>query len=181
MGGLMAMAIAAGKAWPLAGVVLNDIGPDLEAAGVERIRDYVGQARSFETWMHAARTLREIVEVAYPDFELVDWLAMAKRVMCIGGSGRIVFDYDMKIAEPLSAPDAGITIDLWPAFRALAGIPLLIVRGGLSDLLSAQTAAKMQAELPHAKLVTVPRVGHAPTLAEPEAQAAIADWLAEVA
>lgn len=181
MGGLLAMTLAATKAWPLAGVVLNDIGPDVEPDGMARIRDYVGQGRSFETWMHAARALREMSGAAYPDYEITDWLAFAKRAMVVGGNGRIVFDYDMKIAEPLSAAAAAEPVDLWPAFRALQGIPALVLRGELSDLLSAATVARMQAQVPGLRAVAVPRVGHAPTLAEPAAQAAIADLLAEVA
>jgi pimeloyl-ACP methyl ester carboxylesterase len=180
MGGLMAMLMAANKAWPLAGAVLNDIGPDLEPAGLARILASVGQGGSFETWMHAARHLREQAGSVHPDYAIGDWLAFAKRVMVIGGNGRIAFDYDMKIAEPLQQTGGGVP-DLWPAFRALDGIPALVVRGELSDLLSAVTVAKMQAELPGLKAVSVPRVGHPPTLAEPEAQRAIAELLAEVA
>lgn len=178
MGGMIAMGMAQADAWPIAAVVLNDIGPDLEPAGIERIRDYVGQGGSFETWMHAARHLREQTGGAHPDFTISDWLAFAKRVMVIGGNGRIAFDYDMKIAEPLQAADGGVP-DLWPFYRALEGRPVLVLRGELSDLLSAATVTRMQAELPGLKAVIVPRVGHPPTLAEPAAQQAIADLLAE--
>ena len=180
MGGLMAMLMAVTKAWPLAGVVLNDIGPELAPAGLARILELVGQGGSFETWMHAARHLREQGRKVHPDYEISNWLAFAKRVMVVGGSGRIVFDYDMKIAEPLNAA-SGERPDLWPAFRALAGMPALVLRGQLSDLLSAATVKTMKAELPGLKAVTVPRVGHPPTLAEPQAQKAIAALLAEVA
>ena len=180
MGGLMAMLMAATKAWPLAGVVLNDIGPELESAGLARILELVGQGGSFETWMHAARHLREQAGRIHPDYQINDWLAFAKRVMVVGGNGRIVFDYDMKIAEPLNAA-SGERPDLWPVFRALAGIPALVLRGQLSDLLSAATVKQMKAELPGLKAVTVPRVGHPPTLAESQAQKAIAALLAEVA
>ena len=178
MGGLIAISL--GRSWPLAGVALNDIGPELEPEGLARIREHVGQGRSFETWMHAARALREMQAGVHPDYELTDWLAMAKRVMCIGGSGRIAFDYDMKIAEPFAAPDAEMAADLWDAFRALAGKPLLILRGELSDLLAPATVERMLAEAPGAEAVTVPRVGHPPTLAEPEAQAAMARWLERI-
>jgi pimeloyl-ACP methyl ester carboxylesterase len=173
MGGLMAMIMAQGGAWPLAGAVLNDIGPELEPAGLARIREYVGQGRSYETWMHAARALRETLGAAHPAYALSDWLAMAKRVMCIGGSGRIAFDYDMKIAEPLLAPDGAVAADLWPAFGALAEKPLLILRGELSDLLSPATVERMLAEAPAAEAVTVPRGGQPPTRARPEAPAAV--------
>jgi pimeloyl-ACP methyl ester carboxylesterase len=180
MGGLMAMLMASAQAWPLKAVVLNDIGPELEPAGLARIVEYVGQGGSFETWMHAARHLREQAGSQHPDYSIGDWLAFAKRVMDIAGNGRIVFDYDMRIAEPLQA-SAGAVPDLWPALRALAGVPTLVLRGEVSDLLSADTVERMQAELPKLRAVRVPRVGHPPSLAEPEAQAAIADLLAEVA
>lgn len=180
MGGLIAMYLALTAAWPLAGVVLNDIGPELEPDGVARIRSYVGQGGSFETWMHAARHLRELSGKAHPDFAIGDWLEFAKRVMVVANNGRIVFDYDMKIAEPFNSPDP-LGLDLWAAFRALGGTPTLLLRGELSDLLSAGTVRKMKQALPQMKAVTVKRVGHAPTLAEPEAQQAIADFLAEVA
>ena len=181
MGGLMAMAMAAEDAWPIAGAVLNDVGPEIEPAGLARILAYVGQGGSFETWVHAARHLREISGSAHPGFELSDWLAMAKRVMSIGASGRIVFDYDMRIAEPLMTTDPGAPVDLWPAWRALASKPTLVLRGELSDLLSAATVDRMLAESAGAEAVTVPGVGHPPTLAEPEAQEAIARWLERIA
>jgi pimeloyl-ACP methyl ester carboxylesterase len=180
MGGMIALYFALTHAWPLAGVVLNDIGPDIEPAGVARIREYVGQGGSFETWMHAARHLRELSGEAHPDFAIGDWLAFAKRVMVVAGNGRIVFDYDMRIAEAFNASDP-VGLDLWAAFRALAGTPTLLLRGQLSDLLSAATVKRMKEALPQMKAVTVQRVGHAPTLAEPEALEAIADFLAGIA
>jgi pimeloyl-ACP methyl ester carboxylesterase len=165
----------------IAGAVLNDVGPEIEAAGLTRIREYVGQGRSFPTWMHAARGLREQAGMAYPDFAISDWLRLAKRLMVVGPGGRIAFDYDMKIAEPFNRPEGTAPVDMWPAFRALAGRPVLAMRGALSDILSAATLARMGRELPGMDAVTVPRVGHAPTLEEPAAQQAIASLLARIA
>jgi pimeloyl-ACP methyl ester carboxylesterase len=181
MGGMIAMHMALANAWPLAGVALNDVGPEIDPAGIGRIRQYVGQGGSFETWMHAARHLREPFGKAYPDFQTADWLAFAKRVMVLAGNGRVVFDYDMKIAEPFHAPAPDAPVDLWPAFRALAGRPVLAIRGELSDILSAATLKRMKIEVPEMEACTVPRVGHPPTLEEPEAQAALAAFLAKVA
>ena len=181
MGGLIALQMAAGNIWPIAGVLLNDIGPEIEPAGLARILEHVGQGGSFETWMHAARHLREMSGAAHPNFELSDWLAMAKRVMSIGASGRIVFDYDMRIAEPLLQPEEGEPVDLWQGWRALSGKPLTVLRGELSDLLSETTVERMLAEVASAEAVTVPGVGHPPTLAEPEAQDAVARWLERLA
>ena len=164
----------------IAAVVLNDVGPVVEPAGLERIRDYVGQGRSFSTWMHAARAVQEIQGHAFPDYEIADWLVAAKRTMTLGGNGRIVFDYDMKIAEPLAKMDLTSQPDLWPGIDALAGKPMLTIRGALSDLLSAETLEKMQQRLPGSEAVTIANVGHAPSLGEPEAIAAIDRLLARV-
>lgn len=181
LGGIVSMLLAAQASERVAALVLNDIGPDVESDGLARIREYVGQGRSFPTWMHAARALREQAGVAYPDFAIADWLRLAKRWMAIGGNGRIVLDYDMKIAEPFHQAGGAKPIDMWPVFRALAGRPVLAIRGELSDILSPATLARMQRELPDLTAVTIPRTGHAPTLEEPAAQAAIARLLAQFA
>jgi pimeloyl-ACP methyl ester carboxylesterase len=106
LGGLLTMLLAGRDNSRIAGSVLNDIGPEAEEAGLERIREYVGQGRNFETWMHAARALQESQADVYPDYGVPDWLRYAKRVMALGSGGRIAFDYDMKIAEPFDAPAA---------------------------------------------------------------------------
>ena len=181
LGGLMTMLLAAMGPGSVVGAVLNDIGPEIEAAGLERIRDYVGQGRSFPTWMHAARAIEETHAAAFPGYGLAEWLRMAKQVMTLGQNGRIVFDYDMKIAEPFDRPGGEAGVDLWPAFDALAGGPLVCLRGELSDIFSAATMAKMAELVPQADMVTIPGVGHAPTLDEPEAVAAIDRLLARFA
>ncbi len=181
MGGLLTMMLAAHAPERVAAAVLNDIGPEIDPAGLARIGEYVGQGRSHETWVHAARALQDAFHEAYPRYELADWLRMAKRVMVIGSGGRIVFDYDMNIAVPFGAP-AGSTPapDMWPMFDALLGKPLLVLRGGLSDILSADTASRMAARAPGIELVTLPDVGHAPTLDEAPCVAAIDRLLARV-
>ena len=181
LGGLVTMMLAATQPDRLAGYMLNDIGPVIDPAGLERIRDYVGQGRSFPTWMHAARSLRESSMEIYPDFDISDWLVYAKRLMCLGENGRVTLDYDMKIAEPFSDPSASQDVDMWPLFRALGGRPGLALRGDVSDILADATLRKMAAELPDLETVTVPRVGHTPTLEEPVAQDAIARLLGKVA
>lgn len=177
LGGLVTMLLAAGGAERIAGAAINDIGPVIEARGLARIKDHVGQGRSFPTWMHAARALGEQSAALFPDYRISDWLRMAKRLMAVGGNGRIAFDYDMKIAEPFNLPAASGEVDLWPAYRALAGGPVLIVRGELSDILSARTLARMTKEIPGSETITVPRAGHAPSLEEPQAREAIARFL----
>jgi pimeloyl-ACP methyl ester carboxylesterase len=181
LGGIVIMLLAMTAPERIAVVVLNDIGPEVEAAGLARIRDYVGQGRSFPTWMHAARGLRDQGGVAYPDYAISDWLRLARRQMAVGPGGRIAFDYDMKIAEPFNRADGTAPVDMWPAFRALARRPVLAIRGELSDILSTSTLARMGREVPGLEAVTIPRVGHAPTLEEPAAQQAIAALLAKLA
>lgn len=181
LGGLMTMLLALQAPQRIAAAVINDVGPYLEPAGLERIKSYVGQGRSFPTWVHAARGLEEMHGAAYPDRDLPFWISAAKRVMTLSSNARIVFDYDMKIAEPFIQldPDAA-QADMWPALDALAGRPILIVRGALSDLLSPATLDGMLRCLPEAEAITIRDVGHAPTLCEPEAFAAIDRLLAKV-
>lgn len=178
LGGLVTMLLAAVDKRRLAGALLNDVGPVLEEKGLDHIRNYVGRSQSWPTWVHAARALCETQRDRYPDWDLDRWIVFAKRVCRLSPQGRIVLDYDMRIAEPLKAPAPAV--DLWPMFRGLRGTPSLLVHGALSDLLSDSTVERMQAEVADLEAVTVPRVGHAPTLEEPEAAAGIDRLLARV-
>ncbi|MBD3730700.1 MAG: alpha/beta hydrolase [Sphingomonadales bacterium] len=173
LGGLLAMMLASADVSRLAGVVLNDIGPTIEEDGLARIRSYVGQGRSFPTWMHAARAMQESSGAAFPEYGIEQWIAMAKRCMAIGQSGRIVFDYDMGIADPFSRPGGEAGVDLWPALETLKQTPVTILRGEFSDVLSEATLQEMLRRLPLAEAATVARVGHAPMLDEDDAVAAI--------
>ena len=181
LGGLMTMLLSMSGGDRIAGALLNDIGPVLEAKGLDRIRSYVGRAQNWPTWLHAARFLKEAQSDRYPDWAIDDWLVYAKRLCKLTSSGRIVFDYDMRIAEPFRLPGGESDFDLWSAFAGLKNIPSLVVRGGLSDVLSAETVERMAAENPAMEAVTVPRVGHAPTLEEPEAATAIDRLLSRLA
>lgn len=181
MGGLMTLGLATIAPERLAAVALNDIGPEVDTAGLEKIKSYVGQGRSFPTWMHAARELEELHAEAYPSFGTSDWIAMAKRTLTLCSNGRIAFDYDMKIAEPIMAADAAaVPPDLWPGFDAIADKPLLLIRGALSNILSQATFEAMQRHAPDAHAVVIRDTGHAPTLDEPDAVSAIDSLLARV-
>lgn len=181
MGGLMTIIMGYSMPDRIAGCLLNDIGPEVETAGLDRIMEYLGQGRTFPTWMHAARAVEESHGRFFPEFAVSDWLDLAKRTMTVGGNGRIVYDYDMKIAEPFKAANGAAPPDLWPTLQGLNGKPVLLLRGALSDVLSEQTLSRMHGALPEAEVLTLPRVGHAPTLDEPEAVAAIDRLLAKVA
>ena len=180
LGGLITMLLAAAGQSRIAGAVINDIGPDLENRGLERIWSYVGRSQSWPTWLHAARYFAEAQRDVFPAWELDQWLVFAKRICKLNANGRIVFDYDMRIAEPFKLPGGATGFDLWSAFAGLNHVPSLVVRGALSDLLSAETVARMKAENSAMESVTVPNVGHAPTLEEPEAAEAIDQLLARI-
>lgn len=180
LGGILTMLLAATGRPPLAGAILNDVGPELDRAGLERIRGYVGKSVQYPTWMHAARAMAEANADVYPRYGVEQWLGMAKRLHRLTSAGRIVLDYDMKVAEPFRVPGNEAGPDMWRAFDALKGVPTLIVRGDRSDILSAEVAERMVGRLHAAELVTVPDTGHAPTLDEPESLAAIDRLLARI-
>ncbi|WP_310225022.1 alpha/beta hydrolase [Sphingobium xenophagum] len=181
LGGIITMLMAATHREWLAGALLNDVGPALEEEGLVRIRTYVGVNQSHPTWVHAARALADANGDVYPGYDLQAWLAMAKRLYRLNSGGRIVLDYDMKVAEPIRAMGTEAGVDMWPVMKAFSGLPTLLLRGERSDLLGEATAQRMAAEIgPGAELVTVPGVGHAPVLDEPESIAAIDRLLARV-
>lgn len=180
LGGLVTMLLSATAPGLLAGALLNDIGPAIEPAGVQRIGGYVGRAQSHATWLHAARALAEAQRDIYPGYDLERWLTYAKRLYKLTPGGRVVLDYDMKIAEPFRVTGGAPEFDMWPAFDSLAGRPATLLRGALSDLISEETARQMAARVPGLEIVTVAGVGHAPVLDEPEAVAAIDALLARV-
>lgn len=180
MGGLMTMLLAQAKPGRIAAAVMNDIGPEIDPAGIARIAGYVGQGRSYPTWIHAARSMASVHSAAFPDYDLEKWLEMAKRTLVVSQNGRISYDYDMAIGDPFKEPGNAAPPNLWPAYEALRDVPMLLVRGELSDLLTPKTVDQMGTRNPVMTSVTVPRVGHAPTLDEPEARAAIDALLAKV-
>jgi pimeloyl-ACP methyl ester carboxylesterase len=180
LGGILTMLMASTHPERIAGAVLNDVGPEIDPAGLGRIRGYVGKSTWHPTWMHAARAVAEANAHVYPNWGIAEWLDMAKRTHRLTSAGRIVLDYDMKIAEPFRVPGNEAGPDMWRAFDALADKPLLIVRGGTSDILPAAVADRMHAQVTGSELVTIPDTGHTPTLTEPEAAAAIDRLLARV-
>ncbi|MGC4250790.1 MAG: alpha/beta hydrolase [Sphingobium sp.] len=182
LGGIITMLVAATHREWLAGALLNDVGPTLEEAGLARIRTYVGIGQSHPSWVHAARALEESNRDVYPAYDLEQWIAMAKRLYRLNSGGRVVLDYDMRVAEPLRLTGGEeAAVDMWPVMAAFRGIPTTILRGGRSDLLSDATARRMVADIGEsAELTVVPNVGHAPALDEPESVAAIDRLLARI-
>ena len=172
LGGLVTMAIAAIAPQRIAASILNDVGPELTAGGLERIRSFVGKDVRFATWDEAAEAIAANNRRLPQGYSHDDWVEMAHRV-CREDKSEIIFDYDMAIALPFETHGPVPKVDLWPLFKALGQRPLLVVRGEQSDLLSADALEKMHEAAPGMKSVTVPGVGHAPTLDEPEALEAI--------
>ena len=181
LGGIMTMLLASIAGSRIAGAVLNDIGPDIDPAGLARIRSYVGVTKSYADWDAAARALAVAQADVYPGLAHDGWLQLARRWMR-EDAGLVVFDYDMAIAEPILADDGTAPApDLWPLFDALAGRPVLVVRGGASDILSRETADAMAARYQDVELLTLPGIGHAPTLDEPGSRDAVARLLGQIA
>ena len=180
LGGLITMLLAKADPDRIAGALLNDIGPVIDGRGLERIGGYVGRSHSWPTWLHAARHFADAQADIFPGWKIDQWLLFAKRLCKLSPGGRVVLDYDMRIADPFKLPGGPTGFDPWAAFRGLKAVPCTIVRGAISDLLSAETVAAMQAENPGLESVTIPGVGHAPTLEEPEAAAAIDALLARI-
>lgn len=177
MGGLMTMIMAAARPGAIASAVLNDIGPVIDPTGLARIQGYVGGAGPFDSWDAAAEAVRGVNGVAFPEENGHGfWLAFARRICRELDDGRVAFDYDTAISKPVQSGDVAPP-DLWPAFDALKPVPILLVRGELTDLLSEQTAQDMAARSADFTRVDVPKVGHAPLLTEPVALTAIIDFL----
>ena len=183
MGGLITMALTAIKPRAIAAAMINDVGPELAPEGLARIAAYASQPIVIETWADAAAYARRINETALPHYTDADWMAFARRTFREGTEGVPVLDYDPDISAPIKAAGAKALIpNLWPYFRALARKkPALLLRGATSDLLSPAIVAKMRKAAPSMAYAEVPGVGHAPMLDEPEARAAIFEFLAGVA
>ncbi|MBI2719393.1 MAG: alpha/beta hydrolase [Rhizobiales bacterium] len=180
-GGLVAMTMAATAKQRLAGICFNDIGPKIELGGLLRIRSYLGVDPRFASWDEAVAALK----ATNPGIEGLDeaaWQAFARRVFRDAG-GIPVIDYDPDLGRNFPSTEdivAGKTPELWEMFDQVAPLPALIVRGANSELLSATTVAEMQRRHTGLAAVTVKDRGHVPFLDEPEAIAAINDWLAVV-
>lgn len=177
MGGLIGMMFGAAAPDMLAGLVLNDIGPEIDPAGLARIAGYAGRLGPVRDWPAAIAATREINAAALPDLGEEDWARFARRTWRAGEDGLLRPDHDPAIARGLSTGGAAPP-DLWPLFDALAGIPVLVLRGETSDILAADTVRRMRRRHPGCEAVDIPGRGHAPTLDEPDARAALATWLA---
>ena len=180
-GGILTMLLAALRPAAIAGVVLNDIGPVIEPKGLMRIKGYVGKLPQPRSYEEAAEILRRLFDAQFPTQTPADWLASAERTFR-QVNGRLVPDYDPALAKTLEGVDFEKPLPpLWGAFDALGQVPMMVIRGANSDLLSVETVAAMQARHPALQTFVVPDQGHAPHLAEADTMARIADFVARCA
>lgn len=178
-GGLIGMLLAATAPGRVTGLCLNDIGPVIERAGLEKIFDYVGRNP-------AAKTLDDLVArlprtmTGFANVPPERWRAFAERLYDEGPNG-LAIRYDPALRAAFLAAFDGPTVDLWPLFDVCAGLPLALIRGANSDLLSPATAAEMARRRPDIILAEVPDRAHVPFLDEPAALTALAQWLDRIA
>lgn len=177
-GGLIAMVLAATQPALLAGVILNDIGPVLEISGLMKIKSYIADPPERATWDAAAKGLRELFGDAFPALTDADWMAWARRAFR-SKDGRLIRTYDPQLARAFD----GISPDnppppLWELFDKLGALPLMLIHGARSDLLSPQGVQEMKARRLDLDLVEVPDQGHAPLLADSATIARIAAFCA---
>ena len=166
-GGLISMAMAAAQPKLLAGVILNDIGPALEVGGLMKIKGYIANPPLRQTWDEAARGLKELFGTVFPSLTDGDWMAWAHRAFREKAGGGLERTYDLKLSHTLDALDPANPLpQVWELFDAMANVPLMLIHGALSDLLSVQAVQDMKARRPDLDLVTVADQGHAPLLAD---------------
>jgi pimeloyl-ACP methyl ester carboxylesterase len=180
LGGILSMVISATRPQAVAGVILNDVGPEIAPEGLQRIATYVGRHPPVSNWDEAVAQVRATYGLALPDLRDDEWLAYARRCYSeVDGVPRL--DVDPMIGEAVRAAPAAAAPDLWPVYAMLRPIPTLAIRGATSDILSMETFDRMAREKPDLETVTVPGRGHTPLLVEPECVAAISGFLARVA
>ena len=179
LGGIITMVMAVHDSDRMAGVLLNDIGPELDRRGLDRIMSYVGQVAEYSDWDQLARDMAARNGDVLKRLDQAGWLAYAHRSAAMK-DGVIRLDYDPAIAAPFAAANSGPPMSIWPMYEALEGRPVTILRGALSDLFSVATAERMASEIGDVELVTIADVGHVPTFDEPESLDAVERLLTRV-
>ena len=175
-GGLNAMGLAATAPDRLLGTALNDVGPELDPAGLSDIMVYLGRKPTARSHAEAAAALPHVLK-GFAGVPPERWLKEAQTHFVETEDG-LDITYDPRLRDAVEA--GGEIPDLWPFFDALAGKPLCLIRAEGSDLLSAETAQKMQTRRPDMIYATVPGRGHIPFLDEPEAIAALGAWMEQL-
>ena len=163
-GGILTMMLAIARPTALAGAVLNDIGPVIDPGGLVRIKSYVGKLPRPKSFEEGADILRRLFGQQFTRLTDAEWLAYARRTFKAEKRG-LVPTYDVQLAKTLAGIDFHRPIPpLWAEFDALGRVPLMVLRGANSDLLSEETVTAMRTRHPSMEAVTVPDQGHAPIL-----------------
>ncbi len=179
LGGLLTMLMAATQPERVAAAILNDIGPEVDPAGLARIAAYVGRHPIAKSWDEAIEIVRSTYAPALPDLTDAQWAEYARRTYSdFEGVPRL--DVDPNIGEAVRSAPTAAAPDLWPVFAALKNRPTLVLRGATSDILSRATYDRMLDAKPDLERVEVPNRGHVPLLDEPLAIASIEGLLARV-
>jgi pimeloyl-ACP methyl ester carboxylesterase len=179
LGGMLAMMLSVSQPARIAGIVLNDVGPEIDPRGIERIKQYAGRLPPAHTWDEAVAQTRTVYGDAWPGLPPDRWAALARRGYREIAAGIVEVDADPKIGDALRAAPAA-SLDLWPLWTALHGAPILAIRGALSDILSAATFARMKSEKPDLLSLEVAHRGHVPLLDEPECLAVMDAFLSTI-
>jgi pimeloyl-ACP methyl ester carboxylesterase len=180
LGGLMSFLMSAMQPQRIRAMIINDIGPEVDPRGLERIKSYVGKSTPVANWDDAVARAREIAEVAFPDFSDEQWLDFTRGIYR-EEDGVFTLDYDPAISQPLDDDDSGVVPpDLWGVFEAIKSIPMLLVRGESSDILAGSCVDEMRSRKADLQVAQIPRRGHAPTLTEPASIAAIDVFLRQL-
>jgi pimeloyl-ACP methyl ester carboxylesterase len=179
LGGMLAMMLGFSHPDRIAGIVLNDVGPEIDPVGIERIKQYAGRLPPALTWSEAEAQTRAVYGEAWPGLAPERWTALARRGYRENVAGIVELDADPNIGEALRAAPA-TALDLWPLWKALRKVPTLAIRGARSDILSAATFARMKTENPDMQQLEVADRGHVPLLDEPECIAAVDAFLSRI-
>ena len=178
LGGSVSMLVAELFVDRVAGIVLNDVGPELPTAGFARIQSYAGKLPPVATWDEAVAQLRRHAEAAAPGQSDGEWEARARQQYRELEPGVIRPDHDPRIVAGLDAVDPTRIPDTWDRFDALLDVPMLVIRGALSDLFASSTVEEMRRRKPDLRTLEVENRGHPATLDEPECREAITGFLA---
>lgn len=173
LGGLLGLGLAVVAPMSVCGLVMNDIGPDIETGGMSRTLAYIGNDRRFDSLDDVVADIRKVLNM--PNLTEEEWYIVADGSVRADDDGKLRLDWDTKIVEPMKAQRS--LPDLWALFRAIRKIPVLALRGEVSDILSDETFQKMKIGMPMLTGIEVPKAGHCPTLQEPTAIRAIDDFL----
>ncbi len=165
-GGLLTMLTTAARPTLIAGAILNDIGPVIDGAGLARIKSYLGRLPGPANWDEAVALLKTISQSRFPALTEEDWRRQAGSIWMEKG-GKPVAAFDPALAKTLEAVSFDQPLPtLWPQFDGLGAVPVMVVRGANSDILSEATVAAMAQRRPDLDILTVPGQGHAPLLTD---------------